>query len=357
MQKELTLPTLAYQPRFPDHYTPGIGIIGCGGIVQNAHLPTYIQYGLNIIGVYDIAPEAARKVHEKFGVSVFGSVEELLADPRIEVVDIATHVAHRAPLIRQAIAAGKHVLSQKPFATDMLTAIELTEVAERQGVRLAVNQNGRWSPAWRGATLLLQEGFIGQVLAVTHMFEHDCSWITGTVFDTIPHWAIYDYAIHWIDITRCWLADNQLLGTRAREYRTPNQPDESVQPWGCWMEYSYANGAHAMLRGLNYTPTSRAGHPFWIHGTEGTIRGSTLGNDFLEVERDGAFGSYELDGKWKPQGFAGSMGELLCAIAEEREPFNSARNNLLTLQRTFDACQSLVKDGLFVALEEQKELI
>ena len=81
-----------YKPRFPDAYSPGIGIIGCGGIVKGSHLKAYNLHKLNVVGVYDRYPEATEGVQEKFGVKhIFGELDELLAHPEIEVVDIATH--------------------------------------------------------------------------------------------------------------------------------------------------------------------------------------------------------------------------------------------------------------------------
>ena len=107
-----------------------------------------------------------------------------------------------------------------------------------------------------------------------------------------------------------------------------------------------------MMRGIGCAEARKGGHPFWIHGTDGTIRGSVLGGDFVELEKDGVSSRYELEGQWFPDGFGGTMGELLCAIAEDREPFNSARHNLLSLQMTLAACQSADEDGNPVAIEE-----
>jgi len=178
------------------------------------------------------------------------------------------------------------------------------------------------------------------------------SWIPGTVFDTIPHFAIYDYAIHWFDITRCWLENQRPTAVRARDYRTPGQPEHSIGAWGCWVEIACAGGVSAMIRGVGCAETKRNGHPFWIHGSHGTIRGSVLGaEDFVELERNGSFTRYTLEGAWFPDGFGGTMGELMCAIAEGREPFNSARHNLLTLELTLAACASADQDGAPVAVE------
>ena len=111
------IPEVQYRPSFPEGYRPGIGVVGCGGVVRSAHLPGYQRYGQRVVGVYDVRPEAMEGIQEQFGVeTVFGALEELLSHPEIEIVDVATHPDVRPAIVRQALAAGKHVLSQKPFA-------------------------------------------------------------------------------------------------------------------------------------------------------------------------------------------------------------------------------------------------
>ena len=111
-----------------------------------------------------------------------------------------------------------------------------------------------------------------------------------------------------------------------------------------------------MIRGIGGAATTRPSKPFWIHGTEGTIRGHVLGSgnvpgsELIELERDGARTRFELDGTWHSQGFAGTLSELVCAIAEEREPYNSARHNLLSLELTLAACRSADQGGEPVAI-------
>ena len=73
---------------------------------------------------------------------------EVFARDDIEVVDLAAHPEQRAGMFEGAIDAGKHILSQKPFVTDLDFGMRIVEKAERKGVRLAVNQNGRWAPHW-----------------------------------------------------------------------------------------------------------------------------------------------------------------------------------------------------------------
>ena len=85
--------------------------------------------------------------------------------------------------------------------------------------------------------------------------------------------------------------------------------------------------------------------PYWIHGTEGSVRGSLLGRDFVELERGGTTTRYATEGQWFVDGFAGAMGELMCAIAEGRDPYHSARNNLATLALVDAARTSASRDG------------
>lgn len=345
-------PELDYKPSFPQDYRAGIGIVGCGGIVRSSHLPSYARYGQRVVGVYDVRPEATAGIREEYGVeAVFHDLAELLGDPEIEIVDIATHPDVRPALVRDALAAGKHVLAQKPLAADLDTARQLVEEAERLGLGLAVNQNGRWAPAWRVATLLVERGAIGDVVAVTHLYDHNYGFTLGTVFDEIEHLVLYDYSVHWFDISRCWLEGKTPTSVRAREYRTPGQPPESTAPWGAWATIEYEDGSNAFIRGVGGAATTRPTKPFWIHGTEGTIRGRVLGSgnvpgsELVELERNGARTRFDLDGTWSSQGFAGAMGELVSAIAEGREPYNSARHNLLSLELTLAACRSAEEDG------------
>jgi predicted dehydrogenase len=321
-------------------------------VVRTAHLPGYRRFGLRVVGVHDVRPEALEGVCEQFGVeNAYEELDDLLGDPEVDIVDIATHPDVRPALVRRSLAAGKHVLAQKPLAPDLKTARDLVEEAERAGLELAVNQNGRWAPAWRVATLLVEDGAIGDVAAVTHLYHHDYTFTLGTAFDEIEHLVLYDYSVHWFDITRCWLSGKTPTGVRAREYRTPSQPLESTAPWGAWAAVEYEDGSSAFIRGVGCAATSRPHKLFWIHGSQGTLRGAvvgsgpTPGHEWLELERDGRTTSFELDGSWYLNGFAGAMGELITAIAEQRAPYNSARHNLLSLELTLAACRSAEQDG------------
>ena len=347
---------LDHRPAFPRAYAPGVAVVGCGDVAKDWHLPAYARYGVKVVGVYDRRPEATNGVREAFPFveRVFPTLDELLADPHVDVVDIATGPEDRLELIERAVQAGKHVLAQKPLALDLHAARETAEKAERRGIKVAVNLNGRWAPPWRVATLLVDDRAIGDVVAITHVLDKPLPPLLGTHFDEIEHFTIFDYFSHWIDISRCWLDKSPVAAVRASEYRPPNQPVELKEPAAAWVEIVCESGANAMIRSIGNARTKRPACPFWIHGTDGTIRGSVLlGSDFVELERDGASpDGFALEGAWFPDGFAGTLAELASAIAEEREPFNSARHNLLSLAIALAACRSAEEGSRAVSLDE-----
>ena len=343
---------LEYRPAFPKNRgNIGIGIVGFGRVARKWHLTAYKKYGLKVVGVYDISPQAnAFALQHESTLQVFETLDQLLEHPEVQVVDIATRAGVRTELIRKALRAGKHVLAQKPLAPSIAEAYSVVEEVERTGLRVAVNQNGRWAPPWRYASLLIKAGAIGQVQSVTHLYDTRLSWVPNASHGS-SHFFLYDYSIHWIDITRCWLEDKNLTKVRAQDLAAPQQSTDGSIMQTMWLLMEYADGSNAIIRGIGCAHT-HTGHPFWIHGTEGIIRGSVdcARGDFVELERDGRRIKYQLEGNWFPDGFAGTMGELLISVVEDREPSNSAQNNLLTLETTLAACRSAEEGGTLVLL-------
>ena len=111
---------LPYQPRDPRHYRPAIGLIACGGITHH-HLTAYRAAGYNVVALCDLVLSRAKSRRDQFypDAQVYRDYRKLLRRDDIEVVDIATHPRERVAIIRDALRAGKHVLSQKPFVLDL----------------------------------------------------------------------------------------------------------------------------------------------------------------------------------------------------------------------------------------------
>ncbi|WP_129337976.1 Gfo/Idh/MocA family protein [Cellulomonas endophytica] len=337
------------RPQLPAR-RPGVGLVGAGAIARSAHLPAYAAWGVPVVAVASRTPEHARALADAAGIpTVHATVAELLADPAVEVVDLATGPAGRLDLLAAAVEAGKHVLAQKPLVADAADLPRLAQVladARARGVRVAVNQNGRWAPAWRLATLLVRDGAVGEVVGVTHLHDKPLPPLAGTPFDDVPHMLLADYLVHWLDITRCWLEGGRVTTVAAHDSRVPGQPDAARNPWHASVHVGLASGASAALRVVGDARTRTGGCPFWVHGTEGTLRGSVLlGSDALVLERGATTTRFALEGQWFTDGFAGAMGELLTAVDEGREPENAAEHVLATVRLGLAAVDSAAAGG------------
>ncbi|WP_435748381.1 Gfo/Idh/MocA family protein [Microbacterium sp. PMB16] len=340
----------AYRPTFPERRL-GVGLVGAGAIARTAHLPAYRAWDVPVVAVTSRTAADAEALAADFGIeTVHESLDALLADPRVEVVDLATGPVGRVELIAAAVAAGKHVLAQKPLVSDASELPRLAGVlaeARAKGVRVAVNQNARWAPAWRLATLLIREGRIGDVVGVTHLHDKPLPPLAGTPFDDVPHMLLNDYLVHWIDITRCWLEGSTVVGVTASDHRVPAQPVAARNPWGADLRIDVSSGASASIRIVGSAVASAGGCPFWIHGTEGTLRGSVLlGSDRLTLDRDGDSTDFVLEGQWFTDGFAGAMGELQSAVVGRREPENAAEHVVATVRTTIAAVESAARGGI-----------
>ena len=134
--------------------------------------------------------------------------------------DITPHPAERVPLVEAALKAGKHVLSQKPFVLDLDSGERLVELADSHGVKLAVNQNGRWAPHFAYMREAVRAGLIGDLVSCHTGVHWDHSWIVGTPFEKIDDLIFFDFAVHWFD----FLAS--LIGARG----TASSPRATAPP-------------------------------------------------------------------------------------------------------------------------------
>ena len=132
--------------------------------------------------------------------------------------DITPHPAERVPLVEAALKAGKHVLSQKPFVVDLDTGERLVALADKMGVKLAVNQNGRWAPHFAYMREAVRAGLVGDVVSCHTGVHWDHSWIVGTPFEKIDDLIFFDFAVHWFDFLSSLIGDKatSVYATRQR---------------------------------------------------------------------------------------------------------------------------------------------
>ncbi len=123
-----------------------IGVIGAGHIAQVAHIPQWTKLeNAEVVAVSDIQPSKAKWVAEKFNIKQYGSnPQELIDDPDIDAIDICTDTATHKDLAIAALAAGKHVLVEKPMARTFAEAQEMADAAEKYQRHLMVAMNVRF---------------------------------------------------------------------------------------------------------------------------------------------------------------------------------------------------------------------
>src|SRR5512132_3237523 len=118
--KPIDAPDLPYLPRDPRRYRPKIGLIACGGITAY-HLKAYKAAGYDVAALCDVDESKARARQREFypAAAVYTDYRDVLRRDDIEVLDVATHPGQRVAILKAAIRAKKHILSQKPFVTDL----------------------------------------------------------------------------------------------------------------------------------------------------------------------------------------------------------------------------------------------
>jgi len=336
---QIVAPELDYRPRDPVSYRPAMGVIGCGGISAH-HLAAYREAGYNVVALCDIREERAQARQAEFfpAAAVYADYRELLRRDEIEVVDIATHPLERAPIMEAALLARKHVLSQKPFVLDLDVGERLVELADRQGVKLAVNQNGRWAPHFAYMRQAVASGLLGQLTSASLSVHWDHSWTIGTPFEDIHDLVLYDFAIHWFDIVTCFFGAHQPRRVFASTARASGQRARPPMLAQVQIEYADAQASLFFNAAVQYGQEDRS----YLAGTHGSIvsAGPNLSEQTVTLYTSSGASVPALEGTWFRDGFHGTMAELLCAIEQQRAPSNDARGNLRSLALAFAAISS-----------------
>ncbi|MCW5552589.1 MAG: Gfo/Idh/MocA family oxidoreductase [Verrucomicrobiae bacterium] len=337
--RAIVAPKLPYEPPRPRRYCPKIALIGCGGVAA-FHLRNYRQMGLNVVMLCDLdrsrAQQLARDLFPE--AAVVTDFQKVLRRDDIEVVDLATHPAARVRLMQAALNARKHVLSQKPFVLDLAVGQRLADLADRQGVRLAVNQNGRWAPHWSFLRQLVEHRTLGKLATIDFTLAWDHSWIASTPFNTLRHLVLYDFAVHWFDIATVFLGGRRAKSVYATLATSASQPFAPPALAAVVADYGDAQTRWVFNAANRFDQCDRT----MLCGNKGTAtsQGANFNDQQVTFTTARGTASPKLAGSWFTNGFQGAMGELLRAIEENREPEHSARNNLATLELAFAALGS-----------------
>jgi predicted dehydrogenase len=336
--KPIAAPILNYAPPMPRDKSIGIGLIGAGGI-SFAHLDAYKAHGLNVVAICDRHLDRAEARRDAYFPKALATdkIADVIGRADIPVLDITVHAKDRVELMRRALDAGQHVLSQKPFVRDLEIGRDLVALADAKGLQLAVNQNGRWAPHLSYMREAVSQNLVGAVTGVHVSIQWDHTWIAGTPFAEMEHVILDDFAIHWFDFLV------SIIGDRAElVFATASRAEGQAVASGLLSQVliTYPGGQASLI--FNGNAAHGATDTTVIVGTRGTLRstGPDLGRQSVSLYTAEGVARPSLTGTWFNDGFAGTMGALLCAVETGKEPINSARGNLAALRLCQAAIQS-----------------
>lgn len=335
-----------------------IGIVGAGAIMDVAHLPAYTAAGLDVVAITDLDRGRAEQVARRHGIgTVHHRLDDLLADDRIAVIDIAVPTTAQLDVACRAIGSGRSVLVQKPFALSVADGQKMVELADQHHVVLAVNQQLRFDEGMAAAHRMVELGWIGDLTAMSITVDIWTEWADWPWMLNTDRLEIANHSIHYHDVVRWFLGEPATVFCAAG--RVPGQAAAGESR--TISTYLFDSGARALIHANHENDHDDNSATFRIDGTAGAIRG-TLGllydyphgrPDTVEINSrvipiDGWI-PYPVTTRWIPDAFLGPMASVLAAHADGDMLRSSGRDNLGTLA-VVEALYTSISTGQVVQL-------
>ncbi|MGJ1497609.1 Gfo/Idh/MocA family oxidoreductase [Sphingobacterium spiritivorum] len=184
----------------------GVGLVGFGISGQVFHAP--VMRGVAELELFKVTarkPEQLAILQAKYPqVEIVQTIDDILADDRIELVVIATSNDMHYPFVKQALEAGKHVVVEKPFTNTTVQADELIALAKAKGLQLAVYHNLRFNSDYRTVEKVVKSGELGPVVNLESRYDRFRNYLRPNAWreNNLPGSGIfYDLGAHQIDQT------------------------------------------------------------------------------------------------------------------------------------------------------------
>lgn len=250
----------------------GFGIVGCGNIGP-IHADAIAGVpGAYLVAVSDVSLARARKLAKIYGAVAYADYQEMLKCDDIQVVCLCVPSGMRLEIALACIAAGKHILCEKPLEVTTARAARIIQAAEKAGVILACVFQSRFTKASRLVKEAVDQGRFGRLVLVNAYVK----WFRSSKYYRSVKWrgtkkldgggALMNQGIHMIDLI-LWLAGNAIwvqAEVRTVRHRYIESEDLAVAQIG------FANGA---LGTVEATTAVYPGHKarVEIHGTRGSV--------------------------------------------------------------------------------------
>jgi predicted dehydrogenase len=355
---------LEIEPEMPRRRDYRIGCIGAGFIMRDVHLVAYRAAGFKPVAIASRTMAHAEEAAKLRGVPVVHrSWQDLIADPNVEILDIAFPPDQQLAIIRQA-AGQKHIkaiLAQKPLAMNYREARAAVEACAAAGVKLAVNSNMRCDQSMRALKTILDRGYLGQPVLATIEMRVNLTW--QPFLEAYDRLMLLNMSIHHIDVFRFLFGDpRRVIASVRTDPRVAFEHTDGIAMYV--LEYENGLRAASLDDGWAWPGEGTEKDIFirWrVEGSEGMARGtigwpyypvptpSTL--DFTTRRSPGCWFLPRWNAVWFPDAFAGTMAQLLRAVEEDRRPEIDGEDNLKTMAAV-DACYLSAREGRTVALAE-----
>src|SRR6266568_1877935 len=216
-----------------------INTVVCGtGFVGRVHLEAVRRVGfVQLYGICDAIADKAKALAEEFQCKAFMDFRDVVADPRVDAVDICTPNAQHYPLAKAAMEAGKHVICEKPLAISAAQARGLVELAQAKNLANCTCHNLRYYPMVQHARRMREAGELGEILHVQGSYSQD--WL---LYDTDWNWRIdskengpsrcmADIGSHWCDMVEhiTGLRITSLCADLQTFHKTRKRPKGSIE--------------------------------------------------------------------------------------------------------------------------------
>lgn len=328
----------------------GVAVVGVGIWGQNHALAYSDDPRCRLVCVCDRDERRAREVAERFGCDYTTRVEEVAASADVEIVSIATpDFAHFAPAMA-AIAAGKHVLIEKPLATDVEEARKLADAAETAPGKAMVNFQLRWHPSYLAIKEAILAGRLGHpymgYIRLSNTIDVPTKWFHWSARSG-PHWFQFSHAM---DVMRWFLEQEpvEVVAVARKEVLASRGIDtyDSVQAL-----VRFADGVATFESSWivpNSSPSVVDGY-LSLHGTSGKVEldtdyaGLTLAADRFAYPRVQA-GTPNIYGRLSHPMFE-PMRYFVDCVVEGRRPAVTLRDGLVN---------TLMIDATVRSIEERR---
>ena len=183
-----------------------VAVVGAG-FIGPVHVEALGRVGVKVAGILGVSNQESETAARQLGLPrAYQSFEEVLADEAVQAVHIATPNRLHYPMTKAVLAAGKHVMCEKPLAMNATESAELVELAGKTGLVAGVNYNIRYYPLCLEAADIRRQGDLGDVYSVCGSYVQD--WL---FYPTDYNWrvlaeeggplrAVADIGTHWLDL-------------------------------------------------------------------------------------------------------------------------------------------------------------